>query len=234
MIRRLQYSVVRFLAVGAIAGGALAAAGPASAHRICPPGTVWVAGDNTCEPMDPPPPPPASGPGAGSGTQSGSDGTGNEFGWNERQAASQFVTNEVHTNPIAGHSAWWMDTTATLDTTTGILSFSSHIEDDNWFGGYTGGVTIFGTDQKGDILAVTPQSTVLQAGVCGEWEFCGNYQNATGQVLMTGDYHDVTDLVIVNWHDVHNRLTDDLNQLGSVLQAAGTVATSVVTIVNAF
>jgi hypothetical protein len=58
MNTRFQHVVVRFLAVGAIAGGALAAASPASAHRICPPGTVWVAGDNTCEPTDSPPPPP--------------------------------------------------------------------------------------------------------------------------------------------------------------------------------
>jgi hypothetical protein len=186
--------------------------------------------------VPPPPPPPYSGPGAGSGTQEGSDGTGNQYAWNERPIGNPFVTVTVHTNPIDGHSAWWMETTATLDTETGGLSYKSHVEDDNWFIGYTGAVTIFGTDQKGDILATTPESTVTQAGVCGTWEkwLCGNFQEVTGGVHMNGDYRDVTDLVIVNWHDVHNRLGADLNQLGEVLSSAGKVAKEVVSLVNTF
>lgn len=188
------------------------------------------------KPTPPPPPPPYSGPGAGSGTQEGSDGTGNQYGWNERPINNPFVTVTLHTNPIEGKSAWWMETTATLDTETGVLSYKSHVEDDNWFGGYTGAVTVFGTDQKGDILATTPESTVMHAGVCGTGEkwFCGNQQEVTGGVQMTGDYHDVTGLVIVNWHDVHNRLGEDLSQLGGILSSASTVATSVVALINTF
>lgn len=209
MNRLVRTIAAPVLAAAVTLSAGLVAATPASAMNCltCDPGTGG-GGSTGGTPSTPIP-------------SSGVGGAGNSFGWGPN-SSTNFLSVHVHTNPIDGHSAWWMDDTATLNRQTGQVQLSGTIEDDQLFVGYTGGVHVIGMDNYGNVLAQTSINAAGVAddpawGVCGKWEFC-NYSRPLGAVLqMTGDYQDVTHLEIVNWHDQKNRLGDDLVALANLL-----------------
>ena len=52
---------------------------------------------------------------------------------------------------------------------------------------------------------------------------------------MTGDFKDVTHLVVLNWHDGKNRLLDDLNYVAlSIFTAGKNVFTGAASVLSAF
>jgi hypothetical protein len=171
---------------------------------------------------------PAVGTGPG-----GVGGAGHAYAWEAASSpTARFITVHVHTNPIDGHTAWWMDTTATLDRTTGIVTWKNHTESDNWCAGFTGGVNIQGGDDQGNLIASA--GTVVTAGVDGSQWWCGggaNSQDRAGTTQMTGDYRDVTELTVINWHDAHNRLNQDLATVKSAVDVSSTAAGLIKTII---
>jgi hypothetical protein len=73
------------------------------------------------------------------------------------------------------------------------MTWNNHTESGNWLIGFTGGVNIVGLDTNGNLLGSA--GTVVTEGVDGTW-IGVNKQDRTGTTQMTGDYKDVTDLVV--------------------------------------
>lgn len=234
MNRLVRSLAAPVLAAAVTLSAGVVAAGPASALacRDCGgSGDVPVPG-----PITTPPPAPAPQPIA----KSGVGGDGNSYAWQGLNAPTdRFITVHTHTNPIDGHTAWWMDDTATVDRQTGLVTLSGTIEDDNWFGGYTGGVHVIGTDDYGNLLAQTSVNAAGVVddpawGVCGTWELvCSSSRSLGASLQMTGDFKDVTHLVVLNWHDGKNRLLDDLNYIASVFGAGKNAFTGITAILGA-
>lgn len=147
---------------------------------------------------------------------SGSGGEGREYAWNGSSPEANRITVSVHTNPIDGHHAWWMTTTATLDKTTKDVQVSGTIQDDQWFNGFTGGVHVIGADDNGNILCQTGMASADGAirdpawGVVGKLEAGASSRQMSARLTCNGATEKVTRLMVVNFHNPRNRINDVL------------------------
>jgi hypothetical protein len=164
----------------------------------------------------------------GSGARSplpwqGTGGPGNAYAWNGVGAGERYVTVEIRTSPIDGHHAWWMKSKATLDKTTGTVQITDTIQDDQWFGGFTGGTHVSGLDDYGNTLCQTSieatpgESVDPRWGVVGKYEIGASSRPLTATLQCHGNSTDVTRLEIHNWHNARNRLSEVLAKINEII-----------------